>query len=122
MLKEISEQLDTMYRVSENGSELNIWTHMSLDGDPINFRFVQIDDKFSRIFTTPNFSEWMACCTGDWKKAAPDIEKLARLYGVEWDNENGVLFLQFRRNEMTIAQGIMRLQQAVAVICQLSSV
>ncbi|MBQ8830558.1 MAG: hypothetical protein IJ017_03050 [Oscillospiraceae bacterium] len=85
----------------------------------MNFRFVQIDDKFSRISTTPNFSEWMACCTGSWKKAAPDIEKLAKLYGVEWDNENGALFLQFRRNEMSAAQAVMRMQQAIAVVCQL---
>lgn len=122
MLKEIDKQLDTLYRTYENRSDIGIWTHMYLDGDPINFRFYQEDDKFSRLVTESNFSEWMACCTGDWKKAAPAIEKLAKPYGAEWDNEKGVLFVRFRRNEMTVAQAILRLQQAVAVVCALGSV
>ena len=39
-----------------------------------------------------------------------------------WDNENGALYLRFRRNELTIAQAVIRLQQAVAVICEMGSV
>ncbi len=122
MLNEINAQLDTLFRAYDDGSALGIWTHMYLEGEPINFRFYQQDDKHSRLVTCPAFSEWMAWCTGDWKKAAPAIEALAKPYGVAWDNENGALFLQFRRNEMTVAQAIMRLQQAVAVVCALGPV
>ncbi len=124
MLKEINEQLDSLYRAYEgdNNTGTGIWTHIYLEGQPINFRFHQENEKFSRLVTTPNFSEWMAWATGDWKKAAPIIEALAKPYGVAWDNENGVLYLRFRRNEMSIAQAVLRLQQAVCVISALGSV
>lgn len=122
MLSEINRQLDSLYQAYETGSYIGIETHMYLEGDPINFRFYQEDDKYSRLTTAPAFSEWMAWCTGSWTKAAPTIEALAKPYGVTWDNENGVLIFRFRRNEMTIAQAILRLQQAVAVICELGSV
>ena len=122
MLNEINEQLDTLYRAYEDGSGIGIWTHMYLEGEPVNFRFYQEDDKISRLATGPNFSEWMAFSTGNWKEAAPAIEALARPYGVAWDNENGMLFLRFRRNEMTVSQAVLRLQQAVAVICALGPV
>lgn len=122
MLKEINGQLDTLYRAYEDGTDMGVWTHMYLDGDPVNFRFCQEDDKFSRLSTGPNFSEWIASATGNWKAAAPVIEVLAKPYGVGWDNENGALYLRFRRNEMTVAQAVLRLQQAVAVISALGPV
>lgn len=122
MLKEINGQLDELYRAYADSPGIGIWTHMYLEGDPINFRFYQEDRKVSRLVTGPGFSEWMAWRTGNWKQAAPVIEALARPYGVAWDNENGALYLRFRRNEMTVAQAIMRLQQATAVICALGPV
>ena len=122
MLNEISQQLDSLYHAYTDSPAIGIWTHMHLDGTPINFRFYREDDKFSRLTTDANFSEWMAYCTGDRKKAAPIIEALAKPYGVAWDNEMGALYIRFRRNEMTVAQGILRLQQAVAVVCALGPV
>ena len=122
MLKDIDKQLDTLYRAYEDRSGVRIWTHMYLEGEPVNFQFIREDSKFSRLTTGPAFSRWMAWCTGDWKGAAPAIEALAKPYGVAWDNENGALYLRFRRNELTLAQAVLRLQQAVAVICQLGSV
>lgn len=122
MLKEIEQQLDTLYRAYEDGTALGIRTHMRLEGAPVNFLFYQEDEKYSRLVTNRNFSQWMAWCTGDWKKAAPMIEALAKPYGVQWDDENGALVLRFRRNEMTVAQAVMRLQQAAAVVCALGPV
>ena len=122
MLKEIDKQLDTLYRAYDDGAALGIRTHMRLEGEPMNFRFYREDEKYARLVTAPGFAEWMAWCTGNWKKAAPMIEALAKPYGVAWDNENGALFLRFRRNEMTMAQAVMRLQQAAAVVCALGPV
>ena len=119
MLKEIDKQLETLYEGYDDGAALGIRTHMRLEGEPMNFRFYQEDEKYARLVTSSNFSEWMAWCTGSWKKAAPMIEALAKPYGVAWDNENGALFLRFRRNEMTLAEAVMRLQQAAAVVCAL---
>lgn len=122
MLKDIDKQLEKLYSAYESGSAIAIATHMYIEGDPINFIFTMEDNKFSRLTTVPAFSEWMANSTGAWKKAAPSIQALASIYGVSWDNENGALFLRFRRNEMSVAEAVMRLQQAVAVVCMLSAV
>jgi len=122
VLKEFDHQLNTLYRAYNVGDAIGIRTHMYLEGDPVNFLFYQEDDKYSRLTTTSVFSEWMAWSTGDWKKAAPVIQTLAKPYGVTWDNENGALVLRFRRNQMTLAQAVLRLQQAVAVVCALGPV
>lgn len=121
MLNEINKQLDTLFQAYDGEYSLGIRTHMYLDGTPMNIRMYQEDDKFSRLVTTPNFAEWIANCTGDWKTAAPAIEALAKPYGVGWDNERGILFLRFRRNELTVAQAVLRLQQAMAVVCALGA-
>lgn len=122
MLREIEKQLEALYRVYEDGDHLGIWTHLYLEGEPINLWFYQEDSKYSRLVTHPNFSNWMAACTGDWKKAAPIIDALAKPYGAAWDSENGALYLRFRRNEMSVAQAVMRLHQAVAVVCALDTI
>ncbi len=119
MLKEIAEQLDDLYRAYSDGCDIGIWSHMYLDGTPINFRFYQEDSKVCRLVTGTAFSDWMAWCTGDWEKASRDIEALAKPYGATWDNEKGELSLRFRRNEMSVAEALIRLLQAVAVISAL---
>ena len=122
MLKEINRQLDTLYRAYGDRGEIRIWTHIYIEGDPVNFIFSQEDNKYSRLTTPPVFAEWMAACTGNWRKAAPAIEKLAASYGVAWDNENGALYLRFRRNETSIAEAVIRLHQAVAVVSAIGNV
>ena len=116
ILEEISEQLDKLYCTSDLKGTVSIGTWHTIQGDPINFICYQEDTKYSRIATNDNFSEWMACCTGGWRNKATAIEAIAHPYGVQWDNEEGRLFIRFRRNEMSIAQAIVRLQQAVFVV------
>ena len=116
MLHDIDRQMERLYAVYENPEGIVIATGITYDGEPINFLFCQEDDKHSCITTNRNFSEWMAWCTGGWAKAAPKIEKLAALYGVQWDNTEGKLYIRFRRNEMSLTQAVLRLQQAVAVV------
>ena len=122
MLNDFSKQLDTLFRPYDpydDGSFTCIGTHMRLSGDPMNFIFIQEDDKYSRLTTTSNFAEWMSCTGGGWTEAAPAIDALVAPYGAKWDKEHGVLYLRFRRNEMSIAQAILRMQQAASVICNL---
>lgn len=121
ILADISRQLDTLYGTSDLAEGIRIGTHISFEGERMNFLFRQEDEKYSRITTNRNFSEWMAWCTGSWRAAAPMIEQLAKPYGVQWDNDEGALFIRFRRNEMTVAQAVLRLQQAVFVIGALES-
>lgn len=122
ILEDISNQLDKLYRTYALADGIGIQTHISFEGEHIHFRYQQEDEKYARIATDRNFSEWMAWCTGSWRAAAPIIEQLAKPYGVQWDNENGALFIRFRRNELTVAQAVLRLQQAVFVIGALENV
>ena len=116
ILPQINERLELLYSTRDCKDYITIHTGYTIEGDPVSFHFIQEDDKYARITTNRSFSDWMACCTGDWKKATPTIERLAGIYAVGWDPEDGVLFIRFRRNEMTLAQAIMRLQQAVYVV------
>ena len=122
ILKEISSQLDKLYCTSDLSDGISIGTHISFEGDRVNFCYLQEDEKYSRIVTNRNFSEWIAWSTGNWRAAAPIIEHLAKPYGVQWDNDEGALFIRFRRNEMTLTQAVIRLQQAVFVIGSLENV
>lgn len=116
MLHQINEQLEKLYCTHELNDAVSIGTWYTIEGDPVNFYFTLEDDKYVRITTNEVFSEWIADCTGDWRKAAPTIERLGSMYAVQWDPEKGRLFIRFRRNEMTLAQAVMRLQQAVFVV------
>ena len=122
MLQQINEQLEKLYCTHQIKDAISIGTWYRIQGDPINFHFVQEDDKYSRIVTNRNFSDWIAWNTGDWHRATPAIAHLANRYGVQWDPNEGTLYIRFRRNEMTIAQAILRLQQAVFVVGSLESV
>ena len=116
MLHKINEQLEKLYCTYELNDAVSIGTWYTIEGDPVNFYFTRETDKYVQITTNEAFSEWIASCTGDRRKAAPTIERLANMYAVQWDPEKGRLFIRFRRNEMTLAQAIMRLQQAVFVV------
>lgn len=116
ILKDIDTQLKRLYCTGEHDDYLSIGTWFTIEGDPINLRYVQEDHKISRITTNSNFTEWIAWHTDGWRKASPLIEELVGPYGVQWDQDNGILFIRFHRNEMTIAQAILRLMQAVYIV------
>ena len=116
ILKDIEKQLGNLYCTCVESDAIRIGTWYTIEGDPINFLFSQEDEKYSVIRTNDNFSEWMAWNTDGWSRKASIIEEIAAYYDVRWDNEHGRLFIRFRRNEMTVAQAIMRLLQAVFVI------
>lgn len=121
ILQDIDRQMDKLYCTYESFEGISIATRITFEGNPVNFLFQQEADKYARLTTNRNFSEWIAWCTNGWTQAAPRIQKLAAHYGVRWDNDNGSLYIRFRRNEMTLMEAIMRLQQAVAVVGALES-
>ena len=119
ILQDINKQLDKLYSTTQCADHISIGTRFTVEGDPVNFLFYQDGSKYCSIVTNRNFSEWIACSTNGWRKAAPLIEKAVKPYGVQWDNEEGRLYIRFRRNEMTVAQALLCLQQAVYVICEI---
>ena len=122
ILQQIHDRLEMLYCTQELKDAISIGTWYTIEGDPINFHFIQEDDKYARLTTNRNFSEWMANCTGSWIQAAPVIAQLAGIYGVRWDPADGCLFIRFRRNEMTLSQAVLLMQQAVFVVGSLGPV
>lgn len=116
ILQEINHQLDQLYCTGDRTPGIRIGTWHTIEGDPINFYFYQEDEKYAKLVTNENFSGWMQWCTDGQEEANAYIDRLAGIYGVKWDREHQCLFLRFRRNEMTLAQAILRLQQAVFVV------
>ncbi len=121
ILHDIDLALQKLYCTYETREGIAVSTGIRYEGDAVNFIFTQEDDKYACLATNRNFSEWVAWSTGNWKKAAPKIEKLAAIHGVCWDNAEGSLFIRFRRNEMTLAEAVLRLQQAAALVGSLES-
>lgn len=115
-LEQVSNALDELYSTRDYIDSTIIYPSLYFDGDGMTFLFRLESDKYAEIRLSPNFAEWMAYCTNGWKKAAPTIEQLAAPYGVQWDNDEGVLFLRFRRNEMTVSQAVLRLHQAALAV------
>ena len=115
-LEQVSNALDKLYSTRAYTNSTIIHPGLSFDGDGMTFLFRLESDKYAQIRLSPNFSEWMAYCTDGWKAVAPQIEQLAAPYGVQWDNDEGVLFIRFRRNEITISEAVLRLHQAALVV------
>lgn len=115
-LKEVNKQLNSWFDTRNSHDGIIIYPEIFFDGEEIGFLFSQKEDKYAHIQTTANFGERVAFCTDGWRKVTPVIQDLIRPYGVNWDENRGVLFIQFRRNEITITQAVMRLTQAVFVV------
>ena len=113
-LKDVTNQMNTLFATSDGDGYTTIDPHINYQGDKITFRFYLEDDKYSRIELSPNASEILANCSGG-NSAEAIMSKLSKPYNVEYDREKCVLFIRFRRNEMTLAEAILRLEQATLV-------
>lgn len=113
-LEEVKNQLDTLFDTSDGNGYTTIDPHINYQGDKITFRFYLEDDKYSRIELSPDTSEILAYCAGG-NSAEAIMSKLSKPYNVEYDREKCVLFIRFRRNEMTLAEAVLRLEQATLV-------
>ncbi len=122
-LKEVSEMLDYLYAGKDLRDHTIIFPKVRFDGDSMFFRFRLEEEKYCLLETSDNFGEWLACCTPDgWKEAVPVIRRLADPYGVEFDAVKGRLFIRFRRNELPLAQAVLRLEQAMLVTGSLGKI
>lgn len=121
-LEKVSIALDSLYATRDYRDSTVIRPHLFFEGDGMTFLFHLESEKYAQIRLSPNFAEWMAWCTDSWKKAAPKITQLAEPYGVQWDNEEGLLFIRFRRNEMTVSEAVLRLHQAALVVGSLGHI
>lgn len=113
-LEEAKNQMSTLFDTSNRDGYTTIDPHINYQGNKITFRFYLEDDKYSKIELSPNAREILANCAGG-NSAKPIMQKLCAPYKVEYDSEKCVLFIRFRRNEMTLAEAVLRLEQATLV-------
>lgn len=117
ILQDLCSQLDRLYQTTPYyEDQILIYPSLFFDGDGMRFTFRLEEDKYARIEISENFGEWMACYPGGWKAVEPHIRRFTEPFGVEWDGERGILFIRFRRNEMSVAQAVLRLEQAALVV------
>jgi hypothetical protein len=116
ILIDVIDQIDMLYSTRDLHDSIQIATGYRIDGAPINFHFYQEDEKYAYITTNAHFTDWLSCYPDGLSNAAPLIEQLASLYDVHWDCDHGRLVIRFRRNEITLAQAVMRLLQAVFLV------
>lgn len=122
-LKEVSDTLDNLYDAADMHDHTAIVPNIHFDGDGMFFRFRLEEDKYCTLESSDNFGECLACCAPDgWKEAAPVILRYTKPYGVQFDDVNGRLFIRFRRNELTLAQAVLRLEQAMLVTGSLGKI
>ena len=53
------------------------------------------------------------------KKYLPYIEKICARLGLSWDGEKGVLSLRFKRNDMTLSEAVMRMEEGIFALYSL---
>ena len=107
---------DDSFGVKGNHWGLDIALSAFFDGEGMAFHLEEVAPKTLKISTTKAFSEWLAYATLDYTQYEEEIRRVARIYGAEWDEEKGELFIRFKRNEMRVGQAYFRLLQAMGVI------
>ncbi|MBQ8290912.1 MAG: hypothetical protein IJX88_00170 [Clostridia bacterium] len=95
---------------------LHIALGMFFDGEGMSYRLEEVAPKTLRLSTGGSFSEWLAYATLDYTEYKEEIEAVAKRFGAEWNEEKGELFIQFKRNELSIGEAYFRLAQAMGVI------
>lgn len=94
-----------------------IQTYLFLDGESTGI-YYNTDGKEIELKTDGNFSEslWLFY---EYEKYLPYIEKICARLGLSWDGEKGVLSLRFRRNDMTLSEAVMRMEEGIFALYSL---
>lgn len=94
-----------------------IQTYLFLDGESTGL-YYNTDGKQIELKTDGNFSEslWLFY---EYEKYLPYIEKICDRLGLSWDGEKGVLSLRFRRNDMTLSEAVMRMEEGIFALYSL---
>ena len=119
-MKYLCESLDMLFDVSEHAGITYVHPHLFFGGEESGFKLYTVDTHVCKITTDRSFSEWYGyVSTDDEARFDKMTELICRRYGLEWDADELVLSITFRRNELTLAPALFRLEGAVLVLAEL---
>ena len=115
--REIEKELTPYYRAVGEGP-FRILPNMMLDGDGAVF-FLHIEGRELTLTTDEVFKNYYIFGLGSELDYLPYLDKICARFGVAWDRETYSLSLHFRRNDMTLAEALTKLESAARLIAGL---
>ena len=113
MLNSVKNTLEKLYSVEKINDTIYINPNIMIDGDGVFFTFVYNEDKNCTIKTSKQNNEYLEYLFDDYDRNLRYIDKINQRLKTEFDDENLVISITFRRNEMSLTKAIMNLTQAV---------
>ncbi len=114
-LKEGLELLFGTYAMPSDNKIL-ISTPHNFDGEYAGVYFEECEGHSVRLTSHENFNDWMDHLTLYPEYYSKEVEAISKRYGTEYSFSENRLTLKFRRNEMTLAEGIMRISKAMYLL------
>ena len=113
---ELNRLLNGLFDTRDGGDCVFISPWIHFDGEGTVFRFTMEDRHTCRIETDRNFTDWFGYITLDWEDYREEIAMVTTRFGTEWDATRGVLSISFRRNEMPLAEALLKLEQCMLIL------
>lgn len=120
MLETLKSNLSKLYYTTNDDDLTLIDPNISIDGCGINFIFKYLDNKDCILATTKTNNEYLEYLYDDYDKNILYINKINARFKTTFDEENQIIFLKFRRNELSLTQAITNLSQAVYLYANLT--
>ena len=111
----LMKDVSMMYECREINGTVYIRTGTFLEGEGVNFIFYPDGTHFCRIQTDENFSDYYKYFIGG-ESYTDEVAPLLSRFGVKLDREGGVLYIRFRRNEISVAEAICKLHAAMLML------
>ena len=113
MLNSVKNTLEKLYSVKKIDDTIYINPNIMIDGDGVLFTFAYDENKNCTIKTSKQNNEYLEYLFDDYDRNLRYIDKINQRLKTEFDDENLVISITFRRNEMSLTKAIMNLTQAV---------
>ena len=120
MYGNLAGYLKTLYFSTSNDDIVLINPNIILDGDGINFYYKMIDSHNAKLSTSSKDNQIICDVINNYDKYKDYIDKINSRFNTTIDFDNLTLSIEFRRNEITLTDAIMRLTQAVYIYFNIS--
>lgn len=111
---ELKSSLEGLYR---SGEGEYISTGLCLNGEGFGIYISLEEDKYTRLYTNEAFALWFEnVYVIEREQYMPYVDAICKRYGVIWNEKEKHLYVRFRRNELTLSEGVTRLH-AAAMLC-----
>jgi hypothetical protein len=93
---------------------------LTCDGEGVVFFVTAEDGHRTKITASKTFSDWLEYTVYGTNEFETRIERVCARFGCTWDFERKELYILFRRNEFSLAEGYFRLMQCAYILAYLA--